>query len=138
MAQLIFLESAMFADKNGCVHEIEDLLGLRPRGLLTELLEKKNRNHEGARKDKHENDEDAGVEKQRNDKGNKDDMYPNLESTKLWDVLSLLYDVGRDLSVEEHELYVKVKFAQAKKVFRRRVNLRKMFDMVMNTQDMES
>ena len=95
----------MFADKNGCVHEIEDLLGLRPRGILSRVL-----------------------------KGE----YPNIEGTKLWDVLSMLYDVCRDLSLEEHELYEKVKFAQAKKVFRRRVNLRKMIDLVMNTQDMES
>ena len=63
---------------------------------------------------------------------------PNIEGTKLWDVLSILFDVGLDLSLEEHELYLKLKFAQAKKVFRRRVNLRKMIDLVMNTQDMES
>ena len=105
MAHIILMECAKFAEKNGCKHEIEDMLGLKPRGILSQIQEGKK---------------------------------PNIEGTKLWDVLSILFDVGRDLSLEEHKFYEKAKFAQAKKVFRRRLNLRKMIDLVMNTQDMES
>ena len=105
MAYVLLDEIAKFAEKNGCKHEIEDLLGLKPHGILSQI---------------------------------QDGEKPKIEGTKLWDVLSTLFDVGRDLSLEEHKFYEKAKFAQAKKVFRRRVNLRKMIDLVMNTQDMES
>ena len=105
VAHIVLIECAKFAVKNGCVHEMEDLLGLRPRGILSGVLK---------------------------------DEYPNVEGTKLWDVLSLLYDVCRDLSIEEHLLYVKGNLAQAKKVLRRRESLRKMIDVVMNKSGMES
>ena len=104
VAHIVLMECANFAVKNGCVHEMEDLLGLRPRGILSGVLK---------------------------------DEYPNVEGTKLWDVLSLLYDVCRDLSMEEHVLYVKGKLAQAKKVLRRRESLRKMIDLVMNKSVVE-
>ena len=105
VAHIVLMECAKFAEKNGCKHEMEDMLGLKPHGILSGVLK---------------------------------DEYPNVEGTKLWDVLSLLYDVGRDLSMEEHVLYVKGKLAQAKKVLRRRESLRKMIDLVMNKSGIES
>ena len=93
MAQHILLESAMFAEKNGCKNEIEDLLGLKPHGILSQIQEGKK---------------------------------PNIEGTKLWDVFSILFDVGRGIRKEERRLYLNGCLKLARQVRQRLTNLKNM------------
>ena len=84
-------EIAKFAEKNGCKHEIEDLLGLKPHGILSQIQEGKK---------------------------------PNIEGTKLWNVLSIQYDVSRGISKEERRLYLNGCLSLARQVRQRLTNLK--------------
>ena len=91
MAYAILSEIAEYADKNGCKHQIEDLLGLKPRGILSRVLRGE---------------------------------HPEIEGTKLWNVLSVLYDVSRGISKEERRLYLNGCLSLARQVRQRLTNLK--------------
>ena len=93
MAYAYLSEIAKFAEKNGCKHEIEDLLGLKPHGILSQIQEGKK---------------------------------PNIEGTKLWNVLSIQYDVSRGISKEERRLYLNGCLSLARQVRQRLTNLKNM------------
>ena len=56
---------------------------------------------------------------------------PNIEGTKLWNVLSIHYDVCRSLGLEELDLYVQGKLDQANEVRHRLTKLKNMLNLVM-------
>ena len=91
MAYAYLSEIAKFAEKNGCKNEIEDLLGLKPHGILSQIQEGKK---------------------------------PNIEGTKLWNVLSIQYDVSRGISKEERRLYLNGCLSLARQVRQRLTNLK--------------
>ena len=53
-----------------------------------------------------------------------DGEKPNIEGTKLWDVLSILFDVGRGISKEERRLYLNGCLSLARQVRQRLTNLK--------------